>query len=104
MRLAAWVGWSEAFAHHRLAPGPQRLGVFGIEGIGPDAGAHRADRSFVDFRYLAILAVAATRSLGRRDEAGPDRRRSTLWNRLELERRLARRGELGIDLRHEIFK
>jgi len=41
-------GRSEALADQFLAPGPERLGVLRIEGVGPDAGAHRADQPFGD--------------------------------------------------------
>src|ERR1700722_8562270 len=34
---------SEALGDHLFAFGPERLGVFRIKCVGPDAGAHRAD-------------------------------------------------------------
>src|SRR5258708_35958217 len=49
-----------------------------IEGVRPDAGAHRADQPFGDLRHLAVLAVAAADLFGRGDEGGPDRGRCSL--------------------------
>src|ERR1700684_185236 len=92
---------SEAFAHHLLALGPKSLGALRIECIGSDAGAHRADRSFDDLRYPAILAIAAADILRRGNESRPDRCRGPLRNRLPLEGRLAVGGQLGIDLRDQ---
>src|SRR5580692_7771571 len=92
---------SEAFTHHLLAPGPERLGALRIERIGSDAGAHRADRSFDDLRHLAILAVAAADILRWGNESRPDRCRGSLRDRLPLEGRLAVGGQLGIDLRDQ---
>src|SRR3984957_7017298 len=67
------AGWSETLAHHLLAPGPERLGVLRIEGVGPDAGAHRTDQPVGDRRYLAVLAVTAADLFGRGDDGSPDR-------------------------------
>ncbi|SRR5258706_11672397 len=41
-------GWSEAFAGELLAPCPERLGVPRVYGVGPYAGAHRADQPLGD--------------------------------------------------------
>jgi hypothetical protein len=63
--------------------------VLRIEGVGPDAGADRADQPFGDLRHLAVLAVAAADLFGRGDEGGPDGGRGSLGDRLELEGRPA---------------
>jgi hypothetical protein len=95
---------SEAFAHHLLALGPERLGVLRIEGVGSDPGTHRADQPFGDPRHLAILAISAAELLGRGDEGGPDRSRRALRNRFPLKGRPSVGCQLGIDLRDDLVE
>src|ERR1700736_2546827 len=79
LQMMSFLGWSEALADQFLAPGPERLGVLRIKGVGPDAGAHRADQPFGDLRHLRVLAVAAADLFSRGDEGGPDRGRGAPW-------------------------
>src|ERR1700720_4773605 len=96
--------WSEAFTHHLLTLGPERLGMLRIKRIGPDAGAYRADQPFGDLGHLAILAIAAAHFLGRGNEGGPDGRRRPLRNRLPLEGWLALGRQLGVDLLYDLIE
>jgi len=50
------------------------------------------------FTHMAVLAILASDFLSRCNHSSPDRRRRTLGNRLELERRLACCGTLFLDL------
>ena len=71
LSLRLWAGWSETFAHHLLAPGPERFGALRIEGVGPNPRAHRTDQPVRDLRHLAVLAVEAADLFGRSDEGRP---------------------------------
>src|SRR5258705_1742828 len=90
----------EAFANHLLALLPESLCVLTVERIAAHTSADGANLriSGDEFGDLAILTILASYFISICSHSGPDRRRGTLRNRLELERRLPFFPALFLDL------
>src|SRR6202035_3346429 len=80
----------EGLSHHLFTFLPERRSCGGIERISTNAFADSADDHVVryDMTDVAVLAVLATHLVSGRDDAGPYRSRSSLWDRLPLKGRL----------------
>jgi len=92
----------EFFPDHILTFRPQRLGMRGIDRVGPHALTDQTDRLVIghDRTDVAVFAVMAADRVSRPHYACPDRRGRSLRNGLELERRFAFSRSLFIDPLH----
>src|ERR1700761_5731162 len=95
---------SEGFADHLFALLPESFGILWVDGVTAhpftDWVNHSAVRNY--FADVAVLAVLRADLVRRGYEAGPDRGRGSLRDRLPLERRFAFCSELLVDLFDEV--
>src|SRR5262245_13485012 len=90
----------KGFSDQFLALFPERISSVRIQSISTNSFADGVDRHVVrhDLSYMAVLAITTADFVSRRNYCGPNRRRGSLSDRLELKWSLAFRCELLVHL------